>query len=203
MTSWIQMGIRDWRDAWQRLAGRGMYPHQFAFLLLVPFRNLILPPRELVARLHVTETSRVLELGPGPGFFSVQMARSIPHGHLYLVDLQREMLEKARWRIRRAGFSNASFTQASAMSLPFAPGVFDIAFLVAVLGEVPDPGACIESICRSLRPGGILSITELPGDPDATPESEVVALVCAKGFHRIESFPIRGGFTANFSKPNA
>jgi len=163
------MGIREWRNAWRRLSGRGMYPHQFAFLLLAPFRNIILSPRELVARLHVTEASRVLELGPGPGYFSVRVAQSIPRGHLYLVDLQREMLEKARRRMGRAGFSNASFTQASAMSLPFAPGVFDIAFLVAVLGEVPDPGACVESICRSLRPGGILSITELPGDPDVHP----------------------------------
>ena len=196
------MGLRDWHDALRRLAGRGTYPHQFAFLLLAPVRSIILSPRKLVARLHLQETSRVLELGPGPGFFSVCVARSIPNGQIYLVDLQREMLEKARRRLRRAGLGNVSFTQSEASALPFAASVFDIAFLVAVLGEVPKPSACVESIYRSLRPGGILSVTELPGDPDAMVESELVAMVCAKGFERLESFPIRGGFTANFCKPH-
>ena len=146
----------------------------------------------------------MLELGPGPGFFSGRVARSIPRGHLYLVDLQREMLDKARRRLCRAGLRNVSFTQAAATALPFAPGVFDIAFLVAVLGEVPDPGACVESICCSLRTEGILSVTELPGDPDAITEPDLVALVSAKGLEHLESFPVRGrGFTSNFRKPSA
>jgi ubiquinone/menaquinone biosynthesis C-methylase UbiE len=196
------MAIREWRDKWRRLSGRGAYPHEFAFLLLFPFRSVILSPRELVSRLHLAETSSVLELGPGPGFFSERVERSIPRCHLYLVDLQLEMLNKARRRLSRAGLRNASFTQAAATALPFAPGVFDIVFLVAVLGEVPDPGACVESICHALGPGGILSVTELPGDPDAITEPDLVALVSTKGFEHLESFPVRGrGFTANFRKP--
>jgi tRNA A58 N-methylase Trm61 len=97
------MSTGRWRDVWSRFIGRGTYPHEFAFLLLIPLRSLLLTPRKLVARLHLTETSRVLELGRGPGFFSVGVARNVPRGHLCLVDLQREMLEKARRRLRRAG----------------------------------------------------------------------------------------------------
>ena len=111
------------------------------------------------------------------------------------------MLEKARRRLRRAGLKNASYTQADASALPLAAGVFDAAFLVAVLGEVLDPQACLKAICCSLRPGGFLSVTELPGDPDAIAESQVVAMVSAEGLERTESFPIRGGFTINFRKP--
>jgi ubiquinone/menaquinone biosynthesis C-methylase UbiE len=121
---------RKWLDALRRLSGRGTYPHGFAFLLLLPLRSLIVSPRKLVARLHLDVDSRVLELGPGPGYFSVRVARSIPRGHLFLVDIQREMLEKARRRIRRAGVANVSFTQAGAGTLPFAGDSFDVAFLV-------------------------------------------------------------------------
>jgi ubiquinone/menaquinone biosynthesis C-methylase UbiE len=192
---------RKWLDAWRRLSGRGTYPHEFAFLLLLPFRSLILSPRKLVARLHLEIGARVLELGPGPGFFSMRVARSIPRGHLFLVDLQREMLEKARLRIRRAGVANVSFTQAGADALPFAADSFDVAFLVTVLGEVPSAGACLEAIRYSLVPGGILSISELPGDPDAMAEAEVAALARSAGFEFAESFRVRGGFTANFRKP--
>ena len=196
------MAMSGWRDAWRRFSGRGTCPYEFSFTLLFPLRSLILSPRQLVSRLHLTEASHVLELGPGPGFFSIRVARSIPRGHLYLVDLQREMLNKARSRIRRASLENAIFTQANATALPFALGAFDVAFLVAVLGEVPDPGACLESLYRSLRPQGILSVTELPGDPDAIAEPDVLAMVSAKGFEHFETFPVRGrGFTANFRKP--
>ncbi len=190
-----------WSDIWSRFSGRGAYPHQLAFMLLIPIRSLILSPRALVARLHLNAEARVLELGPGPGFFSGAVARSVPRGHLCLADLQREMLVKARRRLRRAGLVNVSFTQASATALPFASGVFDVVFLVAVLGEVPDPAGCLRSIGQCLRAGGLLSITELPGDPDAMSESEVSSLARAEGFERVETFPTRRGFTINFRKP--
>ena len=195
------MATNDWRGVWRRLTQRGAYPHQFAFLLLLPLRSVIFSPCQLVSRLQLAETSRVLELGPGPGFFSERVARSIPGGHLYLVDLQHQMLARARRRVRRAGLRNVSFTQATATVLPFEPGSFDTVFLVAVLGEVPDAGACVESVCHVLRHGGMLSVTELPGDPDLIREPDLIALVCAKGFEHLESFPVMGrGYTANFRK---
>src|SRR5215472_14952795 len=120
----------QWRDILRRLTGRGTYPHQFAFLLLLPFRGLILSPKALIKRLGLKQNLRVLELGPGPGYFSVEVARNVPHGQLCLVDIQHEMLQKARRRIRRTGLANTSYVQASAMALPFLPETFDIAFLV-------------------------------------------------------------------------
>jgi uncharacterized protein len=194
------VATNGWREVWDHFKGRGAYPHQLAFLLLNPLRSLLFSPRELVARLHLTANSRVLELGPGPGFFSVHIARRIPSGHLCLVDVQREMLDKARARIRRAGVSNVSFAQASASALPFARGVFDAAFLVTVLGEVPDPAACVVQLRDVLRPGGLLSITELAGDPDALTEADIAALAKAANLEHSETFTKRFGFTINFRK---
>lgn len=195
------MAINGWRDIWDRFKGRGAYPHQLAFLLLIPLRSLIFSPRQLAARLHLRADARVLELGPGPGFFSVEIARRVPRGHLCLVDLQREMLEKARARLRRAGAANVSFVQASASALPLAREAFDAAFLVTVLGEVPDPSACIAGSSSVLRPGGLLSITELAGDPDVMTESDITGLAKAANLERAETFPMRFGFTVNFKKP--
>ena len=194
------MATQGWREVWDHFKGRGAYPHQLAFLLLNPLRSLIFSPRELVACLHLTANSRVLELGPGPGFFSVHIARRIPSGHLCLVDLQREMLDKARARIRRAGVSNVSFAQASASALPFAREVFDAAFLVTVLGEVPDAAACVVQLRDILRRGGLLSITELAGDPDAMTEGDIAALAKAANLEHSETFTKRFGFTINFRK---
>lgn len=192
----------NWREVWDHFTGRGAYPHQLAFLLLNPIRSLMFSPRELIERLHLSEHFRVLELGPGPGFFSVHVAQRIPSGHLCLVDVQHEMLGKARARIRRAGISNVSFAQAGAGAVPLASEIFDVAFLVAVLGEVPDAAACISQLCGILRRGGLLSITELKGDPDAMTEGEIAALAKAANLEHSETFTRRFGFTINFRKPD-
>ncbi|RLF40416.1 MAG: methyltransferase type 11, partial [Thermoplasmata archaeon] len=74
-------------------------------------------------------------------------------------------------------------------------------FLVAVLGEVSDPAACLEGIYRTLRPSGLLSITEQPGDPDFLPLSVVRALAEQQGFEFVESYGKKKNYTANFRKP--
>jgi uncharacterized protein len=195
------VATNGWREVWDHFKGRGAYPHQLAFLLLNPIRSLMFSPRELLERLHLSENFRVLELGPGPGFFSVHVAQRIPSGHLCLVDVQREMLDKARARLRSASLSNVSFAQAGASDLPFARDAFDAAFLVAVLGEVPDAALCITQLCGILRRGGLLSVTELKGDPDAMTEDEITTLAKAANLEHSETFTKRFGFTINFKKP--
>ncbi len=183
------------RDIWSRLQGRGTYPHELAFLLRIPLRALIFSPRQLVALLRLEPGHSVLEIGPGPGYFSAAVARAIPAGRLALLDLQREMLRKARRQVRRPGLANVDFTVGSASQLPYRRASFDRAFLVAVLGEVPDAGGCVREIARVLRPGGRLVVTELPGDPDALSLHELIALVEPYGFRVIERAPLRGGYS--------
>lgn len=197
------MPLAKWLDIWKRFTGKGTYPHELAFLLNLPLRRWVFSPADLVGRLHLTPQSRVLEIGPGPGYFSPAVARTIPRGHLALLDIQSEMLAKARAKLRRAGAANVSFTRGSASALPYRTASFDVVFLVAVLGEVPDPAACMRSVHRVLRPGGIVSVTELPGDPDALSSAEITAMAESSDLARQETLPAPRGFTANYRKTEA
>jgi len=186
----------------KRFLGKGTYPCHLSFILDSPLRKLILSPQKLADRLHLKENSRVLEMGPGSGYFSVEVARRIPYGHLELFDLQQEMLEKARVKLEKAGLHNAGFTQGDAINLPFGENAFDVVFLVAVLGEVTDPEVCLRGIYRILRPSGLLSITEQPGDPDFLPLPVVRLLAEKAGFEFVESYGKKKNYTANFRKPD-
>jgi ubiquinone/menaquinone biosynthesis C-methylase UbiE len=187
-------------DIWRRLTGRGVYPHQFAFLLLLPFRRMQLSPVRLLRHLQLSPSERVLELGPGPGFFSIDVARAIPDGRLTLVDIQQEMLQKARRRLQRKHVHNVGYVQADGTALPFRSGRFDVVFLVAALGEVSDPKSCLLSISRVLRPGGRLSITEVAGDPDSLREEDLKQLVQGTHLEFVRSAYLRGGFIAAFRR---
>ena len=188
--SLTQAGAR-WRDIWSRFTGAGAYPEELSGLLLIPFRRWIFSPAHLVRILDLDPGARVLEVGPGPGFFSIDVARAVPRGRLELLDLQAGMLVRARRRLHSAGVRNAGFTCAAATRLPYRRDTFDAAFLVAVLGEVPDPPACVAQIAAVLRPGGRLVCVELPGDPDALDAGQLRSIAASAPLRFIES--VRAG----------
>lgn len=179
---------------------RGVFPHEMSFLLELPWRNALLSPRKLAARLPLTAASRVLEVGAGSGFYSVEIARKVSSGHLELLDLQPEMLEKARRKLEAEGASNVGYTHADAGLLPFKEESFDLLFLVAVLGEIADRRAFFGEAHRVLKPGGILSVSEHLPDPDFSPCAKVKSLVENANFEFIGRQGVSWNYTAHFRK---
>jgi len=192
--------MKRWWEILRTGFGRGAFPHELWFLLEFPGRRLIQSPEKLADRLHLAAGSRVLEVGPGSGFFSVAVARRIAAGRLELLDLQPAMLERIRHKMERATLDNVGYTAASACALPFPGDSFDVAFMVAVLGEVPDEATCLREVWRVLRPGGLLSVTEQWPDPDFVALEPLVGLAVRQGFALEETWGSKRGFTANFRK---
>ncbi|WP_068029630.1 class I SAM-dependent methyltransferase [Nocardia mexicana] len=171
-----------------RRVGSFPFPHQFAFVLDNPIRRLLSNPGGLADRLELEGAEHVLELGPGPGYFSVEVARRLPHGRLDLFDIQPEMLDKARRNLERAGCRNTGFHAGDAgAGLPFEDSAFDVAFLVAVIGEVPDKSACLRELARVVKPGGVLAFQEIFLDPDRLSERELRDLVEGDGFEFLDA----------------
>lgn len=182
---------------------RGVFPHEMSFLLELPWRDIVLSPPKLAARLPLTATSHVLEVGVGSGYYSVEIARRVSKGHLELLDLQLEMLTKARRKLEAKGLSNVGFTLADANLLPFKENSFDLLFLVAVLGEIKEQRAFLGEAHRVLKAGGILSISEHLPDPDFSSCDKVKSLVEKAGFEFFERKGLSWSYTANFKKIEA
>lgn len=190
------------RGVLARALGRGYFPHQLSWLIDNPLRRLLLSPAKLADRLPLTESSDVLEVGPGSGYFSAELARRVPQGWLELLDLQPEMLAKAKQKLQARGHLNVGYTTHDASEqLPFPDESFDVAVLVAVLGEVPNAKSCLHELCRVLRPRGVLAIHEHVPDPDQIPLVVLRPLVEACGFRFRQLWGPQWNYTATFERP--
>ena len=115
-------------------------PWWIGYLLASPLRRLVQDPDELLSP-YVKEGMRVLDVGPGMGFFTLPMARMVgPEGKVFAVDIQEEMLQSLERRARRAGLhSRIECRRAEGDSLRIAEeaGAIDFALVFAVAHEVP------------------------------------------------------------------
>lgn len=132
-------------------------------------------PHPLITRKRLRETlrpepgERVLEIGPGTGYYSLDLAEWLgPDGALEIFDLQQEMLDHTMRRVGERGLTNVTSTRGDATALPHGDDSVDAVVLTAVLGEIPDQAAALSEIARVLRPGGRLVVGELVGDPHYT-----------------------------------
>jgi ubiquinone/menaquinone biosynthesis C-methylase UbiE len=132
----------------------------------MPGRRLVASPERVLAAFGIGSGERVLEIGPGTGFYSVVAARRVgPSGRVVCLDIQKEMLRSTRERVGGAGGS-ADFIRGDAQVLPLRSASLDHVYLITVLGELPDRDNALREIRRVLRPGGHLSVSEQFPDPD-------------------------------------
>ena len=123
-------------------------------------------PARLLRALGPVSGGRVLEVGPGSGYYTLPVAAAVGGGgRLDVLDLQQPMLDLTLKRAREHGHGNVVGTRGDARRLPYDAATFDAAFLVTVLGEIPDQDAALRELARVLRPGGRLVVGELLGDP--------------------------------------
>jgi SAM-dependent methyltransferase len=184
----------------QRYGRGGPCPFSNAGILLHPLRPLIHPVRPMLAQFGLRPGATVLELGPGIGYFSVEASRMVgPEGRLLCVDIQPPMLRALRERLEQQGTIDAHLMVGDAHNLPLADASVDTAFLVTVLGEIPDRPQALAELRRVLKPGGMLSITEHLTDPDYQLEATVRDLCRACGFAPREHQRRFLGFTMNFA----
>jgi SAM-dependent methyltransferase len=127
---------------------------------------------------------RILEVGPGTGYYSIDAAGWVaPGGQLDVLDVQQEMLDHTLRRAAERGMANVVPHLGDARSLPFADASFDAAYLVTTLGEIPDQDAALAELSRVLKPGGRVVVGELFGDPHMVTHASLVRRAAVAGLH--------------------
>jgi ubiquinone/menaquinone biosynthesis C-methylase UbiE len=145
---------------------------------------------------------RVLDAGCGPGRITIPLAETVgKDGEVIALDIQTEMLAKLQERAQAAGLNNISIIQAGLGEDILDLGPLDMAVMVTVLGEIPNQRMAIQQIRGWLKPGGILSITEVLPDPHYQRASTVRSLADQAGFEVEMPYQSAQAYTMHLIKP--
>lgn len=171
-------------------------PYSLRWELAIPRPNGPLR-RALAAR----KGERILEIGPGLGQAAVQVAACVgSQGRVDVLDIQQEMLDATVSRAERSGMHNVVGALApSSGQLPYDDASFDAAYVVTVLGEIPDRQQTLAELRRVLKPGGRLIVGEIAVDPDFIPTRQLRSLAEAVGFRLERRFGPPFAYHAHFA----
>lgn len=117
----------------------------------------------LIEALRPTSADRVLDVGCGPGLFSLSLAERT--GEVTGIDLTPQMLDQARALQRELNINNIRWQQGDVLPLPFADETFSIVVTKATFHHFADPAAVFAQMVRVCTHGGRISVTDLTPDP--------------------------------------
>ena len=128
--------------------------------LLPIFRN----PQRLLKAAGLKPGQKVLEVGCGPGFFTIPAATIVgEEGFVYAVDVHPLAIERVKEKIRRAGIKNVRPILANASNAELPNRSIDLAFIFGLLHVAGGLEDVISEIHRVLKPGGVLSFEKTKG----------------------------------------
>ena len=156
----------------------------------------------IIENLGLEPGMKVLDAGCGPGRVTIPLAQKIgPQGVVVAMDIQEGMLNRIREKVRGANVHNIQFLQEGLGNGKLEHNQFDRALLVTVLGEIPNREAALKEIFDALKPGGILSVTEVIFDPHFQRRGKVLQLATSVGFREKKTIGNCLAYTMHLEKP--
>ncbi|WNG23128.1 class I SAM-dependent methyltransferase [Cystobacter fuscus] len=124
-----------------------------------PGREAWQKPDEVVKALGLAADAKVADIGAGTGYFAVRLARAVPQGRVYGVDLEPDMVRYMGERAQREGLSNLTPVLASAEDARL-PEPVDLVLIVDTYHHVGERVAWLQRLAEKLRPGGRVAIVD-------------------------------------------
>ena len=124
--------------------------------MLDPLREEALHPREVIERLRLPRNAVVADVGAGPGFWTLPLARAVSDGSVVALDGRADYLAIAAERARQAGGANVQTRLVPPNDAQLRARSVDLILLAQVDQYLGDRVSYFASLAAALRPGGRL-----------------------------------------------
>ena len=137
-----------------------------------PARDAWQKPEEILDTLQLAQMARVADIGAGTGYFSVRIAKRVPNGKVFAVDIEPDMVRYLGERAHHEHLHVLQPVLASANS-PNLPEAVDVALIVDTYHHIDDRVAYFSRLKSSLQPGGRLAIVDFKMDAPEGPPAAI------------------------------
>ena len=156
--------------------------------------KLVKNPYKLLNGAGLTKGQKVVEVGCGPGFFTIPAARIVgDEGHVYAVDIHPRAVDRVKKKIEKAALKNVTPLCVNASNTGLSDGSVDLAFLFGLRSIAAGLESVIFELYRVLKTGGILSFEKTRGsEGELITEVEQGGFICTGKRGRIFLFKKKG-----------
>jgi ubiquinone/menaquinone biosynthesis C-methylase UbiE len=133
---------------------------------------------------NTSEGGEVLEVAPGPGYLSIELAKLGRNYKIIGLDISKTFVSIAQEKARDARV-RIEFRQGDAAYMPFPTDSFDSVICTAAFKNFPEPVKVLDEIFRVLKAGGRALIVDLRKD---VTKAQINEYVHQMNLNRINSF---------------
>ena len=144
-------------------------------------------PEAMLDELKILPGSTVADVGAGPGYHSIRLARRVgPEGTVLATDVQPEMIEMLKANAREAGLKNIKPLLCTQRDTKLPEGKVDLILMVDVYHECSDPETLLQGLHKALKPGGRLVLVEFRGEDPEVPIKPEHKMTLAQARREVE-----------------
>jgi ubiquinone/menaquinone biosynthesis C-methylase UbiE len=128
--------------------------------LLHPSIEETYDPQSMIALVPIHNGQKVADIGSGPGWLSIPLAKYLYAGTCYAIDINKEMLDHVKAQGELAKLGNIETLVSKENDIPLDDASLDGVVLSNVLNEAKRPKGLIKESVRLVKKSGWISIVE-------------------------------------------
>jgi ubiquinone/menaquinone biosynthesis C-methylase UbiE len=139
-------------------------------------------PSLILENLDIAPTDVIADIGAGTGYLSFKLAKLVPEGKVFAVDIQPEMLDVIDFIVKDEQVNNVEPILGSDRSPNLAENSIDLAIMVDAYNEFEYPREMMQDIVKALKSKGRIILVEYRKEN---------SLVLIKGLHRMSQVQVK------------
>ncbi|MGI4749707.1 MAG: class I SAM-dependent methyltransferase [Janthinobacterium lividum] len=120
-----------------------------------------------ISRIPLKNNSVVADIGAGTGYYTFRIAKKIPLGKVFAVDVQDEFITYLNQKKKELSRQNVQVIKGTETAVNLPENTVDLAFMVDVYHELLYPHEVLQSLRKALKPGGKLLLLEYRAEDPA------------------------------------